>query len=182
MTIKKNASKTTKSAKTKRRTGVKRQKLPERNIFMERMIIVCAVALILFTIIVTPGSLLPIAMAMAMFVNQVSGMILGLVVGLVLLSFLLQALLVLRQWQRVDRYMERLGALLAILSVPIIMGLVAVIQIGLYILGIGVDEYRGIVMIFAYLYPIGLIAGLIGTVYLWSILLSKEKYFWVYTK
>ena len=179
MTTKKSTPKTTKSAKTKRRTTAKRRKLPERNIFMERMIIVCALMAIVSLFMLVPTFL--IIVAFAALGGPAVAVFMGLFIGFLFFSPLIQAFIVLWEWQRVDRYGERLGVLLMMTIVPIIIGISTVVQMIAVAMGLEGGQFINLIAL-GLTYPFGIITGFLGTLYMWTLLLSKKKLFWQYAK
>ena len=65
--------------------------------------------------------------------------------------------------------------------VPIIIGISTVVQMIAVAMGLEGGQFINLIAS-GLTYPFGIITGFLGTLYMWTLLLSKKKLFWKYAE
>ena len=159
---------------------------PQPNSAAEAAIFVGSLGIIVYAILVIIRTLLAIGFSRA---SGGGGEVIGIVVILFGVNIALQSTLLLKEARRVDRYSQRIVAIYMVIA-PLLLILLSTILAMLYrgngscihgddsnIACVFISEIHSISMLAS---KPSFIVSVIGSLYLWFLLIRKDKLFWIY--
>ena len=159
---------------------------PQPNSAAEAAIFVGSLGIIVYAILVIIRTLLAIGFSRA---SGGGGEVIGIVVILFGVNIALQSMLLLKEARRVDRYSQRIVAIYMVIA-PLLLILLSTIIAMLYrgngscihgdgsnIVCVFINEIHSISMLAS---KPSFIVSVIGSLYLWFLLIRKDKLFWIY--
>ena len=180
---------------TERKQSVKRKKkaikaakvdTPQPNSAAEAAIFVGSLGIIVYAVLVIIRTLLAIGFSRA---SGGGGEVIGIVVILFGVNIALQSMLLLKEARRVDRYNQRIVAIYMVIA-PLLLILLSTIIAMLYrgngscihgdgsnIVCVFINEIHSITILAS---KPSFIVSVIGSLYLWFLLIRKDKLFWIY--